>query len=28
MIVTQRGYEANSKVMQATSDMLSKLSNL
>ena len=28
MITTQRGYEANSKVMQATSDMLSKLSDL
>jgi flagellar hook protein FlgE len=28
MIVTQRGYEANSKVMQTTSDMLSKLSDL
>ena len=28
MIVTQRGYEANSKVMSATSDMLSKLADL
>ena len=28
MIVTQRGYEANSKVMSATSDMLSKLATI
>ena len=28
MIVTQRSYEANSKVMSTTSDMLSKLANI